>query len=89
MGNNTFKFLGLPIQVPCDTHVARTAIRQSLDRMLQAVDQCPVTRKQKLKLYKLGICPRLTWPLTIQEFPMTWLERNLENAATRFLKKWC
>ncbi len=89
MGNNTFKFLGLPIQVPRNQNAARAALKESLDRMLQAVVQCPLTRKQKLKLYKLGICPRLSWPLTIQEFPITWLERNLEAAATCYLKKWC
>ena len=56
--------------------------------MLQAVDKCPVTRRQKLKLYKLGICPRLNWPLTIHEFPLTWIEREMEAMATHFLKKW-
>ncbi len=66
VGNNTFKFLGLPIQVPRNPNVARAALKEPLDRMLQAVDQCPLTRKQKHKLYKLGICHRLTWLLSIR-----------------------
>ena len=52
------------------------------------MDRCPVTRRQKLKLYKLGICPRLNWPLTIQEFSISWIERELEAMATRFIKQW-
>ena len=52
------------------------------------VDQVPVTRKQKLKLFRLGICPRLTWDLTISEYPVSWLEKNLDPLATRYLKKW-
>ena len=56
--------------------------------MQHKVDQCPVTRKQKLKLYKLGICPTLTWPLTINEFPISWVERVLEATTTRYLKRW-
>ena len=52
------------------------------------MDQCPVTRRQKLKLWKLGICPRLTWLLTIYEFPLSWIEKQLETSVTRHLKKW-
>lgn len=74
MGNQTIKFLGLPIRIPHDPTMARVNLKKSLDHMLESVDQCPVTRKQKLKLYKLGICPRLNWPLTIHEFPLTWIE---------------
>ena len=59
-----------------------------MNRMLQAVDRCPVTRRQKLKLYKLGICPRLNWSLTIYEFPISWIEHELETMGTKFLKQW-
>ena len=89
VGNGTIKFLGLPIQIPHNPSTARSNIKQALNRMLlQAVDKCPVTRRQKLKLYKLGICRRLNWTLTIHEFPLTWIEREMEAMATRFLKKW-
>jgi len=60
----------------------------NLNRMLQAVDQCPLTSHQKLRLFKAGICPRLSWLLLIEELPITWVERELEATATRFLKKW-
>jgi len=56
--------------------------------MLQAVDRCPVTRHWKLKLYKLGICQRLNWPLTIHGFSISWIEHEVEAMATRFLKRW-
>lgn len=52
------------------------------------MDRVPVTRKQKLKLFRLGICPRLTWDLTISEYPVSWLEENLDPLATHYLKKW-
>ena len=87
LGNNTIKFLGLPIQIPQNLSAARSDLKQALGRMLQAVDRCSVTRCQKLKLYKLGICPRLNWPLTIHEFSTSWIERELEAMVTRFLKR--
>ena len=52
------------------------------------VDEIPVTRKQKLKFYRLGICPRLSWDLTIFDFPVSWIEKTLDAVTTRFLKKW-
>ena len=64
LGNKAITFLGLSIQVPNDPKAARQSLKNTMIHMLQAVDQCPVTRKQKLKLYKLGICPQLIWPLT-------------------------
>ena len=31
-----------------------------------------VTRKQKLLLYKAGVCPHLSWLLTTEELPFSW-----------------
>ena len=56
--------------------------------MLQKVDAVPITRQQKLKLFKVAICPRLTWDLATSDLPISWLQNHLQPAATRFLKRW-
>ena len=56
--------------------------------MLTSIDETPLTRKQKLLLYSGGVCPRLTWPLLIQEFPTTWMDRQVDSLVTCYLKKW-
>ena len=56
--------------------------------MLRAVNDTPLTRRQKLLLYSAGVCPRLTWPLLFQEFPITWVEKELDSITTRYLKHW-
>ena len=56
--------------------------------MLERVDACPVTRQQKLHLCKAGICPRLSWLLTIEDLPISWVEKQIEAVATKYLKKW-
>ena len=88
VGSDSIKFLGLKVQVPYNPSEAKQSLRSALLRMLQAVDACPLTRNQKLKMYKAGICPRLSWLLMIEEYPLTWVERELEADATKFLKKW-
>ena len=88
VGNHPVKFLGGTIQIPTNTALAREAISDKLASLLTRVDEIPVTRKQKLKLYRLGICPRLSWDLTIFDFPVSWIEKTLDAVTTRFLKKW-
>ena len=76
----------LNVQVPYNPSEAKQSLRSTLLRMLQAVDACPLTRNQKLKMYRAG--PHLSWLLMIEEYPLPWVERELEADATKFLKKW-
>ena len=56
--------------------------------LLARLNATPVTMKQKIHLYRLGICPRITWNLTIFDFPLSWLEKTLDLIATKHLKQW-
>ena len=82
------RFLGMQVQVPRNESSAREAVLSRLQAMLTSIDETPLTRKQKLLLYSGGVCPRLTWPLLIQEFPTTWMDRQVDSLVTRYLKKW-
>ena len=66
----------------------RENLLSKLLSLLQTVDAVPVTGKQKLLLYKAGICPRIMWDLTISRFSPTWVMRTLEAEANKSLKKW-
>ena len=88
INNQAIKFLGKVIQVPLDTNNMKSQILQKLTRMLERVDESKVTRQQKLRLYRVGICRRLAWDLIINTLPISWVRRKLEATATRFLKKW-
>ena len=59
----------------------------NLQRMLDLVNCCPLTRRQKLKLYRAGVCPRLFWLLTIEELPISWVEKHLDSIATKYIKQ--
>ena len=39
-------------------------------------------------MYRGGVCPCLTWLLTIEDLPISWVEKNLDSAAIRYMKKW-
>ena len=59
-------------------------MKSLLQAILKFVDETPLVRKQKLKIYSLEICPRLNWLLTINKFPL----RLLDTTATKYLKRW-
>ena len=84
----SFKFLGMPVRVSRRNNTARVSIKDNLRRMMGAIDEAPLTRQQKLCLFKYGVCPRLAWPLSLEDLSTTWLERELQPLATRALKKW-
>ena len=88
IGNNAVKFLGAYIQIPRDTQQPRQHLQSKLTSLLEKVDAVPVTRHQKLLLYKAAICPRVLWDLGISDLPITWVNTCLEATATRYLKKW-
>ena len=82
------RFLGAFIKVPPDPHQVRDDLQRKLLSLLERVDSSPVSRNQKLLLYKAGICPRLLWDMGISELPMSWVAKCLEATTTRYLKKW-
>ena len=55
IGDQTIQFLGGPISMPQVASCHRNRLRERLDLLLQRVEAVPVTRKQKLLLYKAGI----------------------------------
>ena len=55
-----------------------------LEKMLKIIDDKPVTRKQKLRLFKDAVCPHLSWLLMTEEFPLSWIEAQVQPLATRW-----
>ena len=86
--NEAIKFLGRVIQVPPNIRTIKNQVLNKLTRMLEIVDGTPVMKEQKLRLYRAGICPRMSWDLAINNLPLSWVTGTLEAAATRFLKRW-
>ena len=88
IGESTFRFLGSPISTSDTTAEQRGALLLKLETMLKKVDETLLTSQQKLHLYSHGICPRLVWDMSITKLSISWVTKNLEALATRFLKRW-
>ena len=69
--DDTFKFLGMPVRVYRNNEAARSSIKGKLQQILDVIDATPLTRHQKLRRFRYGVCPRLSWPLTVEDLPIT------------------
>ena len=81
------KFLGKSFAVPQDITALKRNLLIRLQEMLDKTDSCPLSRKQKVNVYRAGICPRLSWLLLIENLPISWVEK-LDAIATRYIKRW-
>ena len=75
VGFQPFKFLGMPVKITRNITEAKLSLKKFLERMLVVVEKAPVTRHQKLRLFKQGVCPRLTWPFLVENLPISWFEK--------------
>ena len=89
IGDSTFTFLGAPVNINDTDHHARNDLCKKLTRRLEKVDATLLSRQQKLLLYKLAVCPRLTWDLSVHSFPTTWLQTTLQPIATEEMVRPC
>ena len=87
-GSKSIKFLGGPISIPANKVQHQQHLEVKLKKLMERVDDTAVSGKQKLLLYKAGVCPRLSWDLAVMDLPTSWISTVLEAHATRFLKKW-
>ena len=67
LGETTFRFLGAPVAIHSTSDQSREHLVSKLMSMLEKIDATSITRQQKLKLFKVSICPRLTWDLSISD----------------------
>ena len=87
INSEPMKFLGKLMYKDLKDDDIRMRVRQKLSGMLKTTDQCQLNGPMKMWIYNNAIVPRLTWELTIYNFPMTYIE-SLETTCTKFLKKW-
>ena len=81
LADKAVKFLGIPITTQFDSEEIKSSLMSKLDNYLTRVHKAPLTRQQKLHIYKEALIPHLNWLLTIADLPLTWVERTLEPPA--------
>ena len=62
-------------------------VREDLIKGLSIIDKTPLPGRLKLWCFQFGLLPRLMWPLTVYEIPISKVEK-LERVVSSFVRKW-
>ena len=62
-------------------------LRQDIANGLESINKTLLPGKLKLWCLQFGLLPRIMWPLTIYEVPITTVEK-MERTITSYVKKW-
>ncbi len=62
-------------------------VRQDFTNNLENINRTLLPGKLKLWCLQFGLLPRVMWPLTIYELPITTVEK-MERTMTSYVKKW-
>ena len=65
----------------------RQIVNQKLLSMLNINEKSQLTEIMQMWIYNNATIPKITWEVTIYNFPMTYIQ-NLEASCTKYLKKW-
>ena len=63
----------------------KESLSDKLNELLDAIDLLLLHPKDKLKLYRYYILSKLLWDFMAANISLTWINKNLDNAASRFL----
>lgn len=62
-------------------------LKQDITNNLEDINKTPLPGKLKLWCLQFGLLPRVMWPLTMYEVPLTTVEK-MERIVTSYVKKW-
>ena len=80
----------MPINGSMSDAKFKVSLVSRVKRLMQNVDNCPVSCRWKLKLYQNGVFPRLSWYLSLLPLSPSWLQSELDRLVTSYFKeKWC
>lgn len=81
------KFLGMYIYVDLDVKEIRLMIEKKLEDMMELMDKDDITGSMKAWVYNNLIISKMSWSFTVYNLPITYVNKVLEAACNRYLKR--
>ena len=83
----SIKYLGKTYSASLDEKEQTIAIESQLKDDIRKIEKCRIPGRYKAWMLQHMLLPRLMWPLSIYNVPLTFVDR-LQNRITAALKKW-
>jgi len=85
--NNPVKCLGKWFDTSLSDKNSQAMLTQQADEGLRRIDKSGLTGKFKAWIYQHSLLPRLTWPLMVNDIPISLVEK-LEQKVSKHLRIW-
>ena len=83
-----FEYLGRFFNYAMDNKSHRQILLDNTEEMMKTIDKLPLHPKYKILIYSRYVLSKLSWHLTVADFPETWVENNLDNLCYGYLRFW-
>ena len=86
--NNSFVYLGKEFCYNMSCENVKCYFVYRLSDYLEKIDILFLHPKHEINILTKFAYSKLRWDLTIHHFPETWIVKNLDNKANRYIRKW-
>ena len=86
--NNSFVYLGKEFCYDMSCENVKCYFVYRLSDYLEKIDILFLHPKHEINILTKFAYGKLRWDLTIHHFPETWIVKNLDNKANRYIRKW-
>ena len=86
--NNSFVYFGKEFCYNMSCEKVKCYYIYGLSDYLEKIDILFLHPKHKINILTKFAYSKLRWNLTIHHFPETWIVKNLDNKANRYIRKW-
>ena len=81
------KSLGRWYSLPITDRFRGNEVKKQLSTGLDAIEKCGLSGKYKAWIFNFALMPRILWPLTVYDIPLSPVER-MEQMINKHMRKW-
>jgi len=83
-----FRYLGRRYSIDFQHETIKADLQNKLIRLLSITDKLNIKPQTKIKVLTLYIHSQLLFELKLYNFPLTWIDLNLDASCTKYIRGW-
>lgn len=86
--SESFVYLGKEFSFSMSNDEVKNSIQKELNEYLDKIDRLPIKPLNKIDIITKYVFSKFKWRFSIYKLTETWVEKNIDNIISRFIRKW-
>ena len=86
--NMSFEYLGKKFNFEMKINEVQEELEKRVISCLTVIDKLPLHPKFKIQILTRYVFSKISWTLTIYEFPITWFKQKLDSSIQYYIRRW-